>query len=168
MFHGGDRMTRIRRATEADAESIRDVHVASIRELCYTHYTPTQIAGWLDGLMPDNYRSAVDVEIMVVAEHDTEIVGFGSLFEPDAEIRAVYVRPDDAACGIGRQILRELEAYAIRSGLRKLSLNATLNAVGFYQREGYGNAQAATHRSGSGNELPCVSMTKTLSQARGE
>jgi hypothetical protein len=49
----------IRGATMDDAEGIAATHVASIRGLASSHYTPTQIEAWSAGKEPERHRHAM-------------------------------------------------------------------------------------------------------------
>lgn len=152
----------MRSAVEKDAEAIHEVHVASIREICATHYTAGQVRSWLDTLSPDRCRSAMRSETMIVADDGTGIVAFGSLAEKEGEIRAVYVHPDHVGSGIGMRVLRRLEDIAASAGLENLSLRSSLNAVGFYRRAGYGHATAESHPNAACADVPCIGMRKRL------
>jgi N-acetylglutamate synthase-like GNAT family acetyltransferase len=79
----------------------------------------------------------------------------------EALINATCVRPDAARRGIGRTLVAVMEAAARASGATEVRLNATLNAVGFYETLGYSRAGDASNRLPSGVELPCVVMIKT-------
>jgi GNAT superfamily N-acetyltransferase len=155
---------RIRRATLADRTAIHAVHTASIRELCSTHYSADEIARWAGFLAPEHYTAVIEdaTRRIVVAEIRGEIVGFGQANLAEGEIEAVYVRPDNAGTGIGRSILRYFEDLAIDAKLPSLRLTATLNAVPFYQRQGFALVAQGQHHHPSGVVLRCASMTKAL------
>lgn len=67
-------------------------------------------------------------------EHGRELA---LLDEPVAVIRSVFVDPDYAARGIGRQLMRAVERDAVDAGAASFFLIATLTAVSFYERCGY-------------------------------
>ncbi len=90
------------------------------------------------------------------------IVGFGVLTRRAAEIEAVYVNPEAARRGIGLEILRKLEERASARGLRQLRLNASLNAVPFYERAGYVAQERSKYRLLTGVEIACVPMMKAM------
>jgi putative acetyltransferase len=88
--------------------------------------------------------SAEDVPIFVIARgRDGNAVGCGGLrpLEPGvAEIKRMYVAPEQRGTGVATAILRELEACARHAGMHRLVLETgTLQpeAIRFYQREGY-------------------------------
>jgi GNAT superfamily N-acetyltransferase len=99
----------IRAALESDAESICALHVAAIREVCGLVYDARAIEAWAGAKRPERYRAAIAESIMLVAEGEGVIAGFGELHLATAELKAVYVRPDSLRRGIGRRILQALE-----------------------------------------------------------
>src|SRR5512143_974564 len=154
----------IRRATLSDREAIHALHTASIRELCSTHYSPQQITRWAGFLTPEHYTSVIQdaSRHFVVAEIGGEIAGFGQAHLEESEIEAIYVRPDQAGRGVGGSILRYLERPAVDAKLPSLRLTATLNAVPFYERQGFTVVGQGPLRHPSGVMLRCTSMTKIL------
>lgn len=72
----------------------------------------------------------------------TELAGCGGLApsknRPGAlEVRSVYVRPDLEGKGIGRAIIKTLEADPLCRTADRLVVSASLTARGFYKRLGY-------------------------------
>ncbi len=153
---------RIRRAKDADRRGIWTVHVRAIREVCSRSYSADRIASWAGLLTPDSYAAVVSERFLVVAEDAGAIVGFGQLDEPSGEVEAVYVLPDRQGEGIGRALLRSLEDAARAAGSKRLTLSATLNAVPFYESEGFAGESPVVHRLPTGVELPCLRMSKDL------
>jgi putative acetyltransferase len=99
---------------------------------------------------------------MFVAENGGEVAGFGVLDPNTALINATYVSPREVGRGVGRALLEAMEAEATQGGFSQTRLNATLNAVGFYERTGYVQHGLDQNRLPSGVELPCIDMRKNL------
>jgi putative acetyltransferase len=152
----------VRPATTHDAPGIARVHVAAIRDLASSFYTPEQVAAWSSGKQPARYLQALeDGEVMFVAESPSgAVVGFGS--SKGNEVRAVYVDPRHARLGIGGKLLDALESEAQSRGETSLRLNSSLGAVAFYTAHGYVDGEHVHHRLRDGCVLECVSMTKAL------
>jgi len=150
----------VRRARPKDATVICDLHKASVRGLCAGVYSSEQIEAWLAPRLADDYRKAMTVggETMFVAHRAGRIVGFASL--KAAMLMALYVDPDGGR-GAGRRLLQAAEEHARSDGVAVLSLQATLNAVVFYQRHGFSRDRPATVWRG-GLRLAVVEMSKTL------
>ncbi|MGI4788253.1 MAG: GNAT family N-acetyltransferase [Janthinobacterium lividum] len=127
---------KIRPATVEDRQALWQVHTSSIRQSAVSHYNTVQIEAWAGRLVADYYTP--DPEVFIVAEADSAgIVGFGEISIQWAEITAVFVAPDYSRHGIGSRLLQALEEIAIRHGLTQLVLDASLNAVAFYENAGY-------------------------------
>ncbi len=154
----------IRKARPEDTAALHAIHVASIRDLCRSHYSPAQVAAWATGLARPGYLKAMALFDFFVAEEEGAIVGLCVLDVPGAELNALYVAPAAAGHGVGRCLLVHAEEIAWRREVRALKLKSTLNAVSFYERCGYRRLRRSTHRLASGLRLPCVEMTRRLLQ----
>lgn len=152
----------IRRARDTDRDAIWRVHTDSIRALCAGWYGAAEIETWIGRLTPDVYRGAILHRVVLVAEQDGEMIGFGQLDLDRAEIEAVYVGPGTARHGIGSRLLRALEDVARIRGLTRLHLCASLNAQAFYAARGYRPVQKEQHRLTDAVSLDCVRMEKAL------
>ena len=153
---------RIRAARIDDAESMWRVHTTSIRELCAGWYTEDEIAVWTARLQPEAYRRAIEAHVMVVAERDGDVVGFGELDLERGEVVAVYVLASVAGRGVGADLLGHLEETARAAGFRYLTLCASLNAEAFYARRGWHAGAREKHRLTPGVAVDCVRMDKDL------
>ena len=152
----------IRRATPADASSIFRVHIASIRGISEGHYSEAQINGWCADRRPVSYLRPIAEQFTVVAEVFGEVAGFAQLSIPDATIEAVYVHPRHAKQGIGMRLLHALETAARGADLPLLRLQASLNAVPFYQAAGYVPGSLGYHAVAGGVTVPCIAMSRSL------
>ena len=152
----------IRVAVEGDADAVWRVHTQSIRALCAGWYTDQEIAVWTGRLIADAYRRAIRAHVMVVAERDGAVVGFGELDLERREVVAVYVVPEATGAGIGSALLAHLERTARGHGCRHLTLCASLNAEAFYARRGWRTGTREKHRLTPEVAVDCVRMDKAL------
>lgn len=152
----------IRLATAGDVPAMARVHVAAVAQLCRTHYRPEELARWTNQGR-DLYVGLVRSATVVVAERGGDVVGFAAASLAAGFVRALYVAPGHAGGGVGRRLLARIERAARVYGVRRLVLDATLNATEFYARAGY--RAVARRRSGLG--LTCVRMAKTLRRSQG-
>jgi putative acetyltransferase len=157
-----DTAVSIRPATPSDLVRVAEIHRDSVLALCSGHYDAAELAEWTSVLRPEAYALLLSLREMYVAEADGELVGFGVLGPADALIHATYVTPGAARRGVGRALIARMEEAARGRGCGELHLNATLNAVSFYERLGYVRGADAKNRLPSGVELPCVQMHKAL------
>lgn len=159
----------VRTAVASDARRIRDVHLASIEGFGGQSYTEEQVQAWAHDRDPAEYPIESEDTYFLVAESDTEVIGFGWMqpdageylqTEVDGEITAIYVHPAVARSGIGSRIYAELEAQAVRENLTSLGLWASRNAVPFYEAQGYERVADHVHEYRDGVELTLVEMQK--------
>jgi putative acetyltransferase len=155
-------MTTVREVRDGDRRAIATLHEASIRTLGPEAYTEEQVEAWASGKDPEGYPIGEAGSYLVVAEREGSVAGFGHLVVRDREVTAVYVDPDHACQGVGTAILDELESEARDRGLDDLSLVASLNAVGFYERRGWERGEDVVHETSGGIELECVAMDRSL------
>jgi putative acetyltransferase len=162
----GSAAFEVRRAVPADAEAVRRVHGASIRELCAADYTPEQLEAWASPARIEQYQFAIARhEFYVafdVAASSQRVIGFSELDRELGEVKAVYVDALWSRRGVGRALLAELERAARGHQLTQLQLEASLNAEAFYLAAGYRSVARRTHILSSGDGVPCVEMRKLL------
>lgn len=152
----------VRQATRADLKTIAAIHQESIRELCKDHYSPQQIVDWTAALSGAAYSELLHSRTLLVLEDAAQLLGFSVLDADAARINATYVSPGAARRGGGRSPMEAIEVAARAGGCTQLRLNATLNAVPFYERLGYTSNGTSSNRLPSGIELPCIVMSKPL------
>lgn len=160
---------RVREAVAGDAHQICDVHLASIEGFGRQSYTGEQVAAWAHDRDPEEYPIEAEDTYFVVAEVETEVVGFGWM-KPDAgeylqtavegEITGVYIHPSVARNGVGSRIYTELETEAIRQNIDSLGLWASRNAVPFYEAQGYERVTDHSYEYHDGIELTLAEMVK--------
>ena len=155
-------MLNIRRARQDDCQSIQTVHVAAVTGIRTALYTPEEIQAWSTPKKPESYEESIRNKEFFVAEEDNAIVGFGVLNQESSEVEAVYVNPRAGGRGIGLELLRKLETRGRALGLGVLRLNASLNAVPFYERAGYVAQERSKYRLSTGVEIACVPMVKSI------
>ncbi len=155
-------MLTIRKAKPEDGPSIAHVHTIAVRAISSSFYTPEEIEAWAIPRTPEKYQQAIRSKEFYVAVEEDVIVGFGVLNGESREIEAVYVSPLVRRRGVGLMILGLLEERGRALDLEVLSLNASLNAVRFYQKAGYVAQEESKYRLYSGVEIACVPMVKRL------
>ncbi len=155
----------LRSATINDRHALWQVHTQAIRVSAKSHYDAVQIEAWAGRLIPEYYAPNPEVFFAAVAD-DNSIVGFGELNLEAGEIEAVFVAPDHGRCGIGRRLLQALEDLAAQRGLTHLVLDASLNAVTFYEKAGYQQKEPTVQLLGEDAvPVPGMLMTKNLLHA---
>lgn len=152
----------IRLGTISDTEKISQTHKLSIQALCKDYYSSENINKWTSILKPKIYENAVKEKILIVAEENNQILGFGILDVETAEICAVYIHPDHTGKGIAKDILLKLESFALEKGINCLNTCSTINALEFYKHCGYIETEKSIHQLPNNTKLECVKMYKKL------
>ncbi|MDC3424712.1 GNAT family N-acetyltransferase [Aquibacillus sp. 3ASR75-11] len=152
----------IRKAANGDSEAIYNVHFDTIKNVCSSHYTQSQVKVWAGKIKPNAYLENIESKEMLVAEINDKIVGFGQLNLDNSEIEAVYVRSSNLRMGVGQRLFQKLEMIAKDNGLQKLSLISSLNAIEFYKRLGFIPKEETVHKIAEDTVLQCVEMEKVL------
>lgn len=153
---------KIRLAIHTDLEEISKCHKTSIQVLCRDDYSAEIVKKWTSILNPGIYESAIREKILIVAETEGLLLGFGILNTKANELSAIYVHPDSKGKGIGKSILLKLEAIALENHVNKLHLCSTINVSGFYKHHGYVEEGEGFHKLQDGTELNCIKMQKPL------
>lgn len=155
-------MIALRRATTDDLAALWQLRTRAVERGCAGHYTPEVLAAWLASPAPVSLQRHIEHGGGLVALEDDAIVGYAVLDGFSGEVDAVFVDPGLHGRGIGRVLLAALEANARMAGLERLFLSASLNALPFYQANGFVavREELFAHRSGIG--IPSVFMEKAL------
>ncbi len=148
-----------------EARTFLEIHHASIRGLAAKDYPAAVIEGWARPITEDylnRFLENRDNEIRLIAEEDGKAVGLGCLVVESFELRACYVHPDSARCGVGTAIVGEIERVARENGLTELRLESSLTAEPFYKALGYEVVERHEHRLNAGVMMAAVKMRKAL------
>ena len=159
----------LRRGHPGDALPILEAHRSAIRGTAVSAYDPTVINEWApETIAPKRVEDFMrwiesGEELIVVAVDSNEhLIGFGSIVPRNSELRAVYVAAEHGRQGVGSAILARLEAMARELGLTELRMDSSINAVRFYEANGFISLERGEHPMPSGNRMACVRMRKTL------
>lgn len=150
---------QFRTGTMYDMAMLWALRTRCVRETCSSHYPPEVIAPWSASPPPSQYARLLSQGGCVVAEDGQGgLLGFG-VFDADAnEVDALFVNPDHGGQGIGQALMQRLLAMADRE--REVVLSASLNAVPFYQRQGFVSVREEAYPHPSGVALASVSMRR--------
>jgi putative acetyltransferase len=152
----------LRRAIPSDAQQIHSVRAAAITALASTHYVPAELHEWVSGRTADSYLSPIQLQIVIVAERNDAIVGFGHLDPATRKIEAIYVYPNHSRQGIGMMLLRALEIEAELLDIKSLFLEASFNAEPFYLEAGYAPIDNCCLPGGAAMRPSCKAMFRQL------
>jgi len=161
----------VRAARAGEGGEILTIHRRAVHEAGRADYGPEILQAWSPMSAPEEIaaraarfdRKIERGEIIVVAEVDGAIAGFGELVPAENMLLALYVNPDNMRRGVGAAILLELERLAREQGLNWLGLNSSLTAERFYKKNGYRVIEPGSHSLGNNLWMPCVKMRKDFS-----
>ena len=127
---------RLRRFRPEDTPALIDLFKDTVRRVNSRDYTPEQVRAWApDEVDPARWAVLAD-RYTLVAEVDGRIVGFTDL-EPDGHIDRFFVHADFQGQGVGRAVLTEVVAEAVRLGVRRLFADVSITARPFFGRHGF-------------------------------
>ncbi|NEQ44413.1 MAG: GNAT family N-acetyltransferase [Leptolyngbya sp. SIOISBB] len=106
-------------------------------------------------------RSSLD-EIILVAEHNGQLVGFSSLLNHRPRIAALYVHPQWWHQKIGSTLLKAVEDLARRRHCKQVDVISSLAAATFYQQWGYCKLRNQSISTRSRQRIPCELLRKNL------
>jgi putative acetyltransferase len=151
----------IRTARFEDVPAILRVIDRAVDQACRHHYDRTQRRAVVLSYGRHLFVEALERFELVAADRDGRLVGAAQLDPADGRLRALFVDAPWQRSGIGGALLAEVEARAIRHGLRRLHGAMSLNAVPFYAKQGFQPCAGPTQLTGRVS-VPVVPMEKRL------
>jgi GNAT superfamily N-acetyltransferase len=153
---------RFRPARPDDVSAVHRVHSEAIQAGAAGHYAQEIIDVWAGAFNPENFPRNIERMAFYVAEsREGGIDGFLAIDLETGEVDSVYVAPWGKGRGLGSALMALAEEVARDRGVSDLWLDASLNAVPFYERHGW-RAVRDHARVRQGVEIPLVRMEKTL------
>ena len=125
----------IRRLQRADLEKVSALISNTLLVTNISDYDLEIIANLSAAFSPDKLERIARKRKIYLYEDNGEI--FGTIGVEGDRVYNFFVAPDRQGGGIGRALLEFVEEQARRDGVRKLSVDSSLTAVGFYKRMGY-------------------------------
>jgi putative acetyltransferase len=148
----------------ADTPILAAIFVAAIEELAADDYSEAQQEAWASAAEDEEkFGKRLADELTLVATLQNSPVGFASLKGAD-HIDMLYVHPGAAGQGVASMLCEALEKLAGGRGAKKLTVDASDNAQGFFQKRGYVPMQRNTVTV-NGEWLANTTMQKTLAGA---
>lgn len=121
-------------------DKIIELSCDSIDFFCSKNYSSEQIKIWKDRLIPDIFAeiaSNMEDYYGIVAVSGEQICGVCFLDLKHSKVKALYVHPDFFGQNVGKKLMVKIEEIAQSKGLEELCLDASHNAIAFYERVGY-------------------------------
>ena len=126
-------------------------------------YTQKQIEAWLVADRVGKVREKIQnksKDVFVLIDNN-KILGMASLSLEEDELSSLYVKHNIHGKGIGTKLLKYVENYLKKKGVKILKLHSTITAYKFYKNKGFKRIKKAYHNMG-GLKIPCILMKKIL------
>lgn len=140
----------LRLARPGDGQSLYDVTARSIEGLGKGHYSADQLANWMGERTFAYYEEEIKKNRTVAAEENGEIIGF--VASDPGEITRLFLLPNAAGRGLGKQLLQIGIENATKGYSGAIKIESTLNARGFYERNGFKAVKNSYFSHGVGGE----------------
>ncbi|WP_101756718.1 GNAT family N-acetyltransferase [Oceanicoccus sp. KOV_DT_Chl] len=152
----------IRPGVETDLDALAEIFQQSIQQLCRHDYDAGVIELWSNSVPASARLKAIVAGSLWVAEIESvelEPKVCAYMVAQPGELVALFVHPSVAGTGIG-QALGELAIRLAAVGADNgISVEATLNAVNFYEKLGFVRVSCGFFTGGNNNvEIPVVNM----------
>jgi putative acetyltransferase len=149
----------------ADAPLLAEIFRASIEEIAADDYDTAQQDAWASAADDEEaFARKLGSQLTLVATLAGSPVGFASL-EDNRHVDMLYVHPSVTGRGIATMLCDALEKLAGARGTKRMSVDASDTATGFFEKLGYVAQQRNTVSRG-GEWLANTTMTKRLSNER--
>jgi putative acetyltransferase len=121
----------------ADAPVIAEIFRAAIVELTADDYSEAQQEAWAAAAENEaDFAQRLDKQLTLVVTMQGSPVGFASLKDNET-VDMLYVHPGVAGHGAAAMLADALEKLAAARGAKKLTVDASDTARGFFEKRGY-------------------------------
>ncbi|MFZ3229810.1 MAG: GNAT family N-acetyltransferase [Pseudobdellovibrio sp.] len=136
----------IRIAKVSDAESVHNVHMFSINNICAKDYTADEIRVWGGRKYKPSFRiPSILNEIFLVVEFENSIEGFCQMeFVKNNKnslrssvLHGLYLTPEILKKNIGNVLIKLVIEYCRSENVKTIKLRSTLTALNFYKKMGF-------------------------------
>jgi len=144
----------------ADTPMLAVIFTAAVQELTGDDYSEAQQEAWAAAADDEEFGKRLAADLTLIATVQNSPVGFTSLRGQD-HIRMLYVHPSVAGQGVASMLLDAAEKLAGSRGAKKLTVDASDNALEFFKKRGY-VARQRNSVTVNGEWLANTTMQKTL------
>lgn len=152
----------IRKAVPSDRDAVWNLFFSSVLTLLGTHYEQEEVLSFANSVEPESFGASISTAFSLVAEDEGKVVAFGQFDAASSEVLSLYVAPEHAGRGTGTTLLRMFEEMAKEGGSGWIQASATLNAVGFFEKQGYKQARMEALHLPDGSTLPRIRMSRSF------
>ncbi|MER7443948.1 GNAT family N-acetyltransferase [Micromonospora avicenniae] len=128
-------MIKVRLFRPGDAPRIAEIVQRCLREVNSRDYPQHVIDKMCAHFTAERFIELSANRLIYVAEGDGVVVG--TVSRAGNKVYTMFVDPDFARRGIGRQLVQQVEVSAARDGYDRMETGASITAHGFYLKLGY-------------------------------
>ena len=100
------------------------------------HYSESQKRAWAPSSAPESFSQGLGEDFTLLAFEKEQPIGYVQL-KSDGLLHAIYTHPNFQGRGVGRALMEAALQEAERLGLKRVHLEASQNARGFYEKLGF-------------------------------
>lgn len=150
----------IREYNEKDLERLKFIVHTTVKDAYTGIYPEEAVEYFLNLHSKENMEKDIPKGCTFILESEGKIIASGSIVEN--EIKRVFVLPEHQGRGYGRKIMERIEKAALRNGVRRVELCASLPSKDFYLALGYRIVRATHLLVNNNKKLEYYDMEKYL------
>lgn len=131
-------MIEINKASKEDIPEIIKVHQACVLKTNAKVYRKEVISEWLNQISVENVTSQFANTDWYIIKSGEKVIGFAQISLSEKELYQINILPKFQNRGFGKHFYYNFVEELFKShGISQIGLNATLNAVKFYESLGF-------------------------------
>lgn len=127
----------VRNFKNEDIESVLKLFYDTVHSINSKDYAKEQLKAWapkeLDKL---KWIESLNKNYSLVAEEDTQIIGFGDI-DSTGYLDRLYVHKNHQGKKVASNLITELENYVFNKGVKSIITDASITAKPFFENKGY-------------------------------
>jgi GNAT superfamily N-acetyltransferase len=151
----------------SDFSGFQELQIEATNGLSAGHYSMDQLSAEEEAVRKPGYLNELLEINLSLAVRGDEIVGSAGWNKHDtatARVRKVFVHPSHTGQGLGSRLLMRVESEFLKLGFRRVICRASMNAISFYEKNGFRKIEQSSMDLGNGIAIPVMMMQKALLQ----
>ena len=128
----------IRAAQQSDIIELKSLYQNTVLTINRRDYSQAEVEDWAScGDHLSKWEDMIKTHYVIVAvNRQSEIVGFSSI-TVQGYLHSMFVHKDSQSKGIATILLKEIERYAITTGIMRITSEVSLTARPFFEKKAY-------------------------------
>ena len=128
----------IRTAQQSDSVELRDLYKNTVLIINRRDYSQEEVEDWAScGNDLSKIKKMIETHYFIVAvDQQLQVVGFSSITS-QGYLHSMFVHKDFQGKGIATILLKEIERYAIKEGIMRITSEVSITARPFFEKQGY-------------------------------